>query len=78
VDALAAERRVIERTFAWLSYMRRLAIRWERRAELYLALFTLGCAFVCWRQLAYCETTSKGTGRERGERSAGKAEPSAT
>jgi transposase len=51
-DTLARERSVIERTFAWLSYMRRLAIRWERRDDLYLALLTLGCAIVCWRHLA--------------------------
>jgi hypothetical protein len=32
--------------------MRRLATRWERRDDLYLALLTLGCAIVCWRRLA--------------------------
>jgi transposase len=51
-DSLARERSVIERTLAWLSYMRRLATRWERRDELYLAFLTLGCALVCWRRLA--------------------------
>jgi transposase len=51
-DSLARERTAIERTFSWLSYMRRLATRWERRADLYLAFFTLGCAIVCWRRLA--------------------------
>jgi transposase len=51
-DSLARERTAIERTFAWLSYMRRLATRWERRADLYLAFLTLGCALVCWRRLA--------------------------
>lgn len=51
-DSLARERSVIERTFAWLSYMRRLATRWERRDDLYLAFLTLGCAIVCWRHLA--------------------------
>lgn len=51
-DSLARERTVIERTFAWLSYMRRLATRWERRDDLYLAFLTLGCAIVCWRRLA--------------------------
>jgi transposase len=50
-DSLARERSVIERTFAWLSYMRRLTIRWERRDDLYLAFLTLGCAIVCWRRL---------------------------
>jgi transposase len=51
-DALARERNVIERTLAWLSFMRRLATRWERRDELYVAFLTLGCAIVCWRRLA--------------------------
>lgn len=50
-DALARERSVIERTFAWLAAMRRLATRWERRDDLYLGFLLLGCAIVCWRQL---------------------------
>jgi transposase len=50
-DFQARERSVIERTFAWLSWFRRLAIRWERRDELYLAFLQLGCALVCWRRL---------------------------
>lgn len=52
-DSLARERTAIERTFAWLSYMRRLTTRWERRADLYLAFLTLGCAIVCWRRLPH-------------------------
>jgi transposase len=50
-DSLARERSAIERTFSWLSWMRRLATRWERRPELYLAFLRLGCAIVCWRRL---------------------------
>ena len=50
-DSQARERSVIERTFAWLSSFRRLATRWERRDELYLAFLQLGCALVCWRRL---------------------------
>lgn len=50
-DAQARERSVIERTFAWLSWLRRLATRWERRGELYLAFLQLGCALICWRRL---------------------------
>lgn len=50
-DSQARERSVIERTFAWLSWFRRLATRWERRDELYLAFLQLGCALVCWRRL---------------------------
>ena len=50
-DSLARERSAIERTFAWLSYLRRLATRWERRDDLYLGFLLLGCAIVCWRRL---------------------------
>jgi transposase len=50
-DAQARERSVIERTFAWLSSLRRLATRWERRDELYLAFLQLGSALICWRRL---------------------------
>jgi transposase len=50
-DSQAQQRTTIERTFAWLSYLRRLATRWERRDELYLAFLQLGCAIVCWRRL---------------------------
>lgn len=50
-DSLAKERSVIERTFAWLGSLRRLATRWEQRDELYLAFLLLGCAVICWRHL---------------------------
>jgi transposase len=50
-DSLARERSVIERTFAWLGAMRRLATRWERRDDLYLGFLLLGCAILCWRRL---------------------------
>jgi transposase len=50
-DSLARERAAIERTFAWLASMRRLATRWERRDDLYLGFLQLGCAIVCWRRL---------------------------
>jgi transposase len=52
-DSLARERSVIERTFAWLSWMRRLATRWERRDDLHLAFLTIGCALICWRRLQH-------------------------
>jgi transposase len=51
-DSRARERQPIERTFAWLSGMRRLSTRWERLDELYLAFLALGCAVICWRTLA--------------------------
>jgi transposase len=51
-DSQARQRNPIERTFAWLSWLRRLATRWERRDDLYLAFLLLGCAIVCWRRLS--------------------------
>ena len=46
---------VVERSFAWLARFRRLSIRprcrYERRADLHLALTTLACAIICLRQI---------------------------
>ena len=42
---------VVERTFAWLHFFRRLRLRWERRAELHEAFMHLGCAIICQRYL---------------------------
>lgn len=42
---------VVERTFAWLHFFRRLRIRWERRPELHEAFMHLGCAIICQRYL---------------------------
>lgn len=39
----------VERVFAWLQNFRRLAIRWEDKAENYLGFLTLGCAFLLLR-----------------------------
>ncbi len=40
----------MERSFAWLARLRRLSIRYERRADLHLAFTTLACAVICPRQ----------------------------
>ena len=48
---LGRHRWVVERTFAWLNQFRRLAVRYERRADLHLALTTLACAIICLRQV---------------------------
>lgn len=42
---------VVERTFAWLNRFRRLAIRYERRADIHQAFLDLGCALICWNYL---------------------------
>ena len=43
--------KTIEQTFAWLNRFRRLAIRYERLADIHLALLDLGCALICLRFL---------------------------
>jgi transposase len=48
-SGLSGERRVVERTFAWLHNLRRLRTRYERSGELHLAFMLLGCAVVCQR-----------------------------
>lgn len=42
---------VVERTLAWLHRFRRLALRYERRADVHEAFLTLGCALITWRYL---------------------------
>ncbi len=50
-SGLGQQRWVVERTFAWLHFFRRLRLRWERLAQLHEAFMSLGCAVVCWRYL---------------------------
>ncbi len=44
---LGRHRWVVERTLAWLSRVRRLAVRYERRADIHQAFLSLGCALIC-------------------------------
>lgn len=48
---LGRHRWVIERTLAWLNRMRRLTVRYERRADIHQAFLTLGCALICFNAL---------------------------
>lgn len=48
---LGAVRWAVERTFAWLHAHKRLAIRWEYRADMHEALVKLACCLICWRCL---------------------------
>ena len=50
-ERLGRHRWVVERTLAWLARFRRLTVRYERRADIHLALTTLACALVCLRQV---------------------------
>ena len=42
---------VVERTLAWVHRFRRLALRYERRADVHEAFLTPGCALITWRYL---------------------------
>jgi len=53
---LGRHRWVVERTLAWFSQFRRLATRYERRADIHLAFTTLAAALITWRfvKLWFC------------------------
>lgn len=44
-------RAVVERTFAWLKYFRRLRYRWERTKKMFQAFADLGCLLICLRRV---------------------------
>jgi transposase len=46
-ERLGGHRWVVERTLSWLAKYRRLVIRYERRADIHLALLHLGCSLIC-------------------------------
>ena len=50
-SGLGVFRWVVERTLAWLHRFGRLALRYERRADVHEAFLTLGCALITWRYL---------------------------
>ena len=50
-SGLGRYRWVVERTFAWLQQLKRLLIRYDRRADIHEALLALGCCIVCYRRL---------------------------
>lgn len=50
-EKLGRHRWVVEHTLAWLSRFGRLAIRYERRADIHQAFTLLGCALICLKQI---------------------------
>jgi transposase len=44
-----ARRWVVERTHSWLNRFRRILIRWEKRADTYVAMLHLACGIITWR-----------------------------
>lgn len=51
-ERLGRYRWVVERTLSWLNRLRRLKVRYERRADIHQAFLSLGCSLVCWHVLA--------------------------
>ncbi len=50
-ERLGRHRWVVERTLAWMARYRRLAVRYERRADIHEAFLYLGCALICLNYL---------------------------
>jgi transposase len=50
--AEARQRWVVERTFAWLGGFRRLVVRWERKAQIYLAFLLIACILILLRAIS--------------------------
>jgi hypothetical protein len=46
-ERLGRHRWIVERSLAWLSRHRRLAIRYERRDDIHEAFLTVGCILIC-------------------------------
>jgi transposase len=47
-----ARRWVVERTHSWLNRFRRILVRWEKRAESYLAMLHFALGLITWRATA--------------------------
>ena len=50
-DKLGRHRWVSERTLAWLTWYRRLTLRYERNASHFLAFLTLAATITCYKKL---------------------------
>jgi transposase len=50
-----ARRWVVERAHSWLNRFRRILVRWEKRADTYIAMLHLACGLVVWRATGLLE-----------------------
>ena len=48
-EGYKARRWVVERTHSWLNRFRRILIRWEKRADTYIAMLHLALGIITWR-----------------------------
>jgi transposase len=46
-----ARRWVVERTHSWINRFRKLLVSFEKIEASYVALLSLACALICWRQI---------------------------
>jgi transposase len=46
-----ARRWVVERTHSWFNRFRKLLVSFEKTEASYVALLSLACAMICWRQI---------------------------
>jgi putative transposase len=44
-----ARRWVVERSHSWMNRFRRILVRWEKRADTYVAMLHLACAVITWK-----------------------------
>jgi transposase len=42
---------VVERTHSWINRFRKLLVSFEKTKASYVALLSLACAMICWRQI---------------------------
>jgi transposase len=50
-----ARRWVVERTHSWMNRFRRILVRWEKRADTYIAMLHLTCGLITWRAIGLLE-----------------------
>lgn len=50
-----ARRWVVERVHSWLNRFRRILVRWEKRADTYIAMLHLACGLIVWRATGLLE-----------------------
>lgn len=46
-----ARRWVVERTHSWMNRFRRILVRWEKRADTYIAMLHFTCGLITWRAI---------------------------
>jgi putative transposase len=44
-----ARRWVVERSHSWMNRFRRILVRWEKRADTYVAMLHFACAIITWK-----------------------------